>query len=647
MDCNLEQENLKQDLFDKGEKSEIEASKQREEGGQTSRGRRRFLRQVGSVTAGSLFVGVTGTAQPVAGATVPVPSPGLALQPEDKDPSSVGGTVRADHAFEVRTRAAIQQRVQALENQIANGDEQRYSNRIANFSKGLPHNRLGEVDPVAYQQFLRAIQTGAMQDFEQIPMGGDALLKNPQAGLTYELAGRDPANVFMPPAPAFSSAEIVSEIVENYWMALTRDVPFAEYDTHPLTNAAALDLTRMIEFRGPRQTVSVTRGLVEGGDGAGGLQRSVTPYGWGENGEGTGPDPDNQFGWNTVGPQSASPVRQRPEAPVTTRVLFRGLTPGDLIGPYLSQFMWQDIPYGAQVISQRILPPIQGDDYLVRYEDWLFAQNSRGHVNLFNRYFGNRRLMRNGRDLAEWVHRDVLFQAYFNAALILLGMGAPVDVNNPYRDSRTQCGFGTFGDPHIQTMVCSVATLALRSVWHQKWFVHRRLRPEAFAGRIHNHFTRQATYPIHFQITNSGALSEVSRRFGTFLLPMAYPEGCPTHPAFGAGHATVAGACVTILKAWFDESWVIPNPVVASPDGSRLTPYEGPPLTVGGELNKLASNVAIGRNIAGVHWRSDATESLRLGEKIAIDYLADLRQGIHEPFKGFHLTRFDGTQVVV
>ena len=45
-------------------------------------------------------------------------------------------------------------------------------------------------------------------------------------------------------------------------------------------------------------------------------------------------------------------------------------------------------------------------------------------------------------------------------------------------------------------------------------------------------------------------------------------EGCPTHPSYGAGHATVAAACVTILKAWFDESFVFPNPVV--PDGLGL-----------------------------------------------------------------------------
>ncbi len=33
-------------------------------------------------------------------------------------------------------------------------------------------------------------------------------------------------------------------------------------------------------------------------------------------------------------------------------------------------------------------------------------------------------------------------------------------------------------------------------------------------------------------------------------------------------------------------------------------------LTVAGELNKVAANVSIGRNMAGVHWRSDYTESV-------------------------------------
>ena len=176
--------------------------------------------------------------------------------------------------------------------------------------------------------------------------------------------------------------------------------------------------------------------------------------------------------------------------------------------------------------------------------------------------------------------------------------------------------------------------------------MHRRLRPEAFAGRIHNHLTRAATYPIHPDILNSKAVEEIRRKYDSFLLPMAFPEGCPTHPSYGAGHATVAGVCVTILKAWFDESWVIPDPVVPTPDGLALTPYSGSSLTVGGELNKLAANVAIGRNGAGVHWRSDAWESLKLGEAMAISILQDFKGCYNERFEGFRLTKFDGAKVV-
>ena len=119
------------------------------------------------------------------------------------------------------------------------------------------------------------------------------------------------------------------------------------------------------------------------------------------------------------------------------------------------------------------------------------------------------------------------------------------------------------------------------------------------------------------------------------------------HTSYGSGHATVAGACVTMLKAFFDESAIINDPVVPSADGQSLEPYVGDPLTVGGELNKIASNISQGRNIAGVHWRSDAVESNKLGEEVAIGILRDIRGCYNESFNGFTLTKFDGTTITV
>ena len=117
--------------------------------------------------------------------------------------------------------------------------------------------------------------------------------------------------------------------------------------------------------------------------------------------------------------------------------------------------------------------------------------------------------MRNGRGLGAYVHVDVLFEAYFNACLILIDQGAPLDPNNPYASSRTQTGFGTFGAPHLKTLVAEVSQRALKAVWYMKWFVHRHLRPEAYGGLVHMNKTKQANYPLHSDVLNSQAVARV------------------------------------------------------------------------------------------------------------------------------------------
>jgi hypothetical protein len=109
----------------------------------------------------------------------------------------------------------------------------------------------------------------------------------------------------------------------------------------------------------------------------------------------------------------------------------------------------------------------------------------------------------------------------------------------------------------------------------------------------------------------------------------------------------VAGACVTALKAWYDETFVLPEPVVASADGATLQPYMGDALTVGNELNKLATNYVTGRIWEGFHWRSDGIEGLQLGEAVAIGILADEHGTFNEAWGGLTLTKFDGTTITV
>ena len=109
----------------------------------------------------------------------------------------------------------------------------------------------------------------------------------------------------------------------------------------------------------------------------------------------------------------------------------------------------------------------------------------------------------------------------------------------------------------------------------------------------------------------------------------------------------MAGAAVTVLKAFFKGSYVIPNPVQASADGLSLVSYNGPVLTIEGELSKLATNISIGRDAAGVHFRSDSDDGLVLGEAMAISVLSDLVNTYHEDFTGFTFNKFDGTSVTI
>jgi hypothetical protein len=275
-----------------------------------------------------------------------------------------------------------------------------------------------------------------------------------------------------------------------------------------------------------------------------------------------------------------------------------------------------------------------------------------------SRHAGTYRYIRTARDLAAYVQLDFSYQAFLTACLILFGMegttdvrrpykGAPFDLANPYRGSKTQSGFSTFGVAHALDLVARVSNLALQHAWFHKWLVHRRLRPEEYGGRIHAHKTTAGRFPLHEIILHSLGVERIFDRHRTYLLPQAYPEGSPIHPSYPSGHATIAGACVTVLKAFFEESFPIEEPVAVRPDGLGLVPYAGPTLTVGGELDKLAFNLGMGRNAAGIHWRSDNTAGLRLGETMAIDLLRELRACYVEPFAGFSLTQFDGSTVTV
>ncbi|MEM6450303.1 MAG: vanadium-dependent haloperoxidase [Cyanobacteria bacterium P01_D01_bin.105] len=603
---------------------------------------------------------------------------------------------RKNQSLDVRNAAAKLAYDRPQVQHRANGEEMRYrfdeidtprgsqSSHLANYTKGLPHDEKDGLicNPADYQQFVRGIDSGDPRDFRDTPLGpkgtqtdktstsettvewksqfaqaAEADLRaweSAGAGLVFDLQGPDAQAITMPPVPTIDSDEYAAEVAEVYEMALLRDVPFADFDTNPEVAASIERLNNLAWFQ------------------------------------------------NTPLPLTDE-ARARRRGEINVQNAFRGNAFGDTKGPYISQFLLRGTPelgeacdgvfdglvaYGAMVFDNKVRTATPYKDYMTTWKWWLDVQNGASLLGTETYESGSRtpqgaaeplpkyRFISTPRDLATYVHHDALYQSYLNACLAMLAMKIPFDPGIPFQaDDRLdrQQGFAHFGGPHILTLVTEVATRALKAVRYQKFNVHRRCRPEAIAGRLHQWRSTQASsllpvadlcdkisdtlhrVSLHNRAQNERYLSEICdpsaeaiseySADNVYLLPMAFAEGSPMHPSYGAGHATVAGACVTILKAFFDHGHVLPQPYVISRTGIGLQSVDHAlALTVEGELNKLAANISIGRDWAGVHFFTDYYESVRLGEQIAIGILEEQKLTYGENFS-MTVPLFDGGSV--
>lgn len=590
---------------------------------------------------------------------------------------------RSESSYRVRVEAAEKARHRPHPVHTANPDEERYgfANYLMSFTKGLEHRcDLGVVaDPDHFKAFRSCIDEGFAEPFTSrvfVPTKQKRRpWEAPTAGVVFDLEGPDAQAVTMAPAPELCSDELTFEMAEVYELALLRDTPLASFST---TGGTATDNAKVeASFNRLNDLPYVKTGF------------------------------------------KGRPRKTDKSGKLDHQTVFRGSSPGVDNGPYVSQFLWignkatdkndkvcrdhEDglISYGPQVINQRVPIADEKDDYMQTWKEWLDVQDGYrvqgcGPGQKLN---SKTRFICTPRDLATYVHVDALYQAYLNATLILLGMGTPFDrsfaklsgMRNMYKPgddkgvSLNAGGFALWGGPHILTLVTEVATRALKAVRYQKFNNHLRLRPEALAGRITRAAELEKEFPglcgclTDMKIDLKHTLKEINShncddkdipKGHNCLLPMAFAEGSPMHPTYGAGHATVAGACTTIVKAFFDTGTVlgvnadadddckcgsigffpkISEAVCYEPDkgGHKLIrkTVEGCPLTLEGELNKLAANISIGRNMAGVHYFSDYYDSLRMGEEIAIGMLEE--QALCYPTDDFVLTvpTFDGKQV--
>lgn len=479
----------------------------------------------------------------------------------------------------------------AVEVHLNNADELQYLDKRGNFNKGLRHRSNGFPNVDAYNSLVRALTSTNPTDFNNILIGtGTFKLVDPQGSFMYSLSGNDGWIRTIPKAPAFTSLQAAGEMVELYWAALVRDVFFNTFDTNPIVASAIADLNHLSDFRGPKSGGSVT-----------------------------------------------------------SETFLRGSTAGDLIGPYISQFLYSTIPYGSTTISPEQRVPLMStiNDFMTTFASWFTVING-GSTGSTITYDDTKHFLRTPRDLAEFVHSDSPAQVSVSTTLILNSFGKnALTPTHPYKNNPTQVGFVSFGLAEVLGRVMSAIEEALKATWYFKWQVDRRLRPEEFGFYVDTQVGGGSSLGINTNLLNSQALISTFATYGTYFLSQAYPEGSPVHPSYPAEHAAYIGAAVTILKAFYDETFVIPNPVQPDPTNTSLIAYNGPPLTIGNELNKLASNISIGREFAGVHYRSDAYEGMQLGEQIAIDVLRNASFLSNEAPSKFVFHKFNGERITI
>ncbi len=550
----------------------------------------------------------------------------------------------------------------------SNRDEEKHkSTFLMNFTKGLKHDKdTGLVSKTSdYEDFRDAILGGYIEPFHAIdvsfPPGKRRLWEAPTAGFVFDTQGPDGQAVTMAPAPELGSDELTFEMGEVYELSYLRDLAFGKFNCKNKMFKESLTFLQSLAFT-----------------------------------------------------KSTNPARPRSRdglVNLSESNLFRGSSPKVEDGPYLSCFMVMgggkkernitsgEIIFGAQSIDQRV-PVAKSKNFMTNFNEFLSVQNgektSNNPITDPEFYTGEKQFIETPRDLATYVHFDALYQAYLNACLILLSQKgkeglAPYDpsfnrLSGEFSEA-TAGGFALYGGPHILSLVTEVATRALKAVRYQKFQVHRRCRPEAIGGLLNRVNAKNTKFKskINKSADNSlskmlqdldGVLKRIEKQEGKSydfgLLPMAFREGSPMHPAYGAGHATVAGACVTVLKAFFDTSSVLQKvegvigfakagtgenvKIITKPCDKKSDTYttnkisvepSDVPLTLEGELNKLAANISIGRNMGGVHYFSDYYDSVRMGEEIAIGILKDQAEGY--PFDEFELSlnTFDGKAITI
>lgn len=371
-----------------------------------------------------------------------------------------------------------------------------------------------------------------------------------------------------------------------------------------------------------------------------------------------------------------------PVDPLTNRIspktLFRGSGADELIGPYVSQLLLLDFEYGGMKVQQ--MYNVEEDNVAsTTVRGWLDIQHgiatSSKSSSLSQRNW-------NGRVMGSEVHMDALFQFYYNAAMQFAQFDE-FSFDSPFMGVTSRnlpsTAWTDGGTPDLFSSIARASLLSLRHAWWNKWQGSMTLRPEVYAARLDQilnagsqqnigNAMRSVMSDEFLQILDSNifdatfqAISRANLDAGganSVFLNLLYNEGSPTHPSYPAGHAVVAGAATTVLKAYVKThdsqnrklKWPKAPVIATASDLMDYTGGDSTKMTIVGEINKLGSNVAIARDFAGVHYRCDSDFGIELGEAFAIKFLqAQLSEYSSPAMEGkfFKLEKYNGELIKI
>lgn len=202
------------------------------------------------------------------------------------------------------------------------------------------------------------------------------------------------------------------------------------------------------------------------------------------------------------------------------------------------------------------------------------------------------------------------------------GMARAVESETPglfYRHALNYLIPPTRWSPPRQALIWAALDVAiasaLQAAWYYKWLsprllTARRERPIEYSNREHSGLHVLFDHPD--ELNPGYNPCPPGRDPGTM-------SGTPRHPAYPSGHSTYSGAATELLSFFFGN-----QPCYAGAQPSHGTGFSG---TMKDELDNMADNIGMGRLWAGIHWRSDHVNGMKLGRAVArlvLHQLADM-----------------------